>query len=132
MALDIYLRVPTDPNYDSTQLEVADSVDNFIQMIEMILTTDKTEVFGEPGLGIGLESFLWNPNISTGTIKTEINRQILLYCPNGIGIVPYEIDINFVKGDIYDTMLVDIIIDNQKVLGIAATPSSVNQKNSAK
>lgn len=129
MPLDIYLRIPTDPNYDSTQLEVDDRLVNFVQMVEMILTTNKGEVFGFPNLGANLEAYLWNPHITPGTIKSDINKQIMEFCGYGVRDIPYSIGINFVKGAITDTMLVDIEIDGTAVLGIAAIPTNQNQKN---
>jgi hypothetical protein len=127
MGLDIYLRIPSDPYYDDTQLEIDDDVYNFVQGIEMILTTNKGEIFGSPDFGASLESYLWNPNISASTIKSEINRQIFQFCQEGANRIPYSVEVNFMKGDITDSILVDIVIDNQKVLGIAATPVNKNQ-----
>lgn len=122
MALDIYLKIPTDPNYSSGEIEVEDNLFNFVQYIEMILTTEKGEVFGEPNLGANLEAYLWNPNITSSVIKSEIISQILEFCPSSVNQIPYDIDVNFIKGEITDTILVDIEIDGTKVLGIAATP----------
>jgi hypothetical protein len=48
MALNIYLRLPQDPNYNANFLEVEDDISNFVQMIEMMLTTVPGEVLGEP------------------------------------------------------------------------------------
>ena len=122
MPVDVYLRIPTDPYYDPTQFEVDDRLFNFVQYIEMILTTSKTEVFGAPGMGVNLEAFLWNPNITASTIKSEINNQIFAYCPTSSQDIPFDIEVSFIKGDITDSILVDIVIDGEKVLGIAATP----------
>jgi hypothetical protein len=130
MAVDVYLRIPTDPNYDPSQLEVEDRLENFIQYIEMILTTTKGEVFGDPKFGASLDQYLWNQNISTGVIATDLNNQIMLNCPDSCQDIPYSIEINFYKGNIYDTMVVDIIIDGKKVLGIAATPQNAALQNS--
>lgn len=124
MALDIYLKIPGDPYYDPSELEVNDDLFNFVQAIEMILTTTKGDVFGEPELGANLEAYLWNPNISPAVIKTEINTQIFKYCPQYCRSISYDIDINFMSGDVVDYMVVDIIIDGQRVLGIVSTPTS--------
>lgn len=129
MGLDIYLRIPSDPYYDNSQLEIDDDIYNFVQGIEMILTTNKGEIFGSPDLGANLEAYLWNEHVSASTIKSEINRQIFEFCPNGANKIPYSIDVNFMKGGITDSIIVDIIIDDQKVLGIAATPTNKNQSN---
>jgi hypothetical protein len=129
MGLDIYLRIPSDPYYDDSQIELDDDIYNFVQGIEMILTTNKGEIFGSPDLGANLEAYLWNEHVSASTIKSEINRQIFEYCPNGSNKIPFSIDVSFMKGEITDSILVDIIIDGQKVLGIAATPTNKNQSN---
>lgn len=90
----------------------------------MILTTQKGEVFGSPNLGASLESYLWNPNISASIIKREIIEQIKEFCPRSSSTIPFDIDVNFVKGEITDSILVDIEIDGTKVLGISAIPTN--------
>jgi hypothetical protein len=127
MALDIYLRLPQDPNYNANFLEVEDDISNFVQMIEMMLTTVPGEVLGEPELGCNLEGYLWNPYITVGTIKNDITSQIRRFCGNSQLSIPFSVDVNFVKGDVSDSILVDIEIDGRKVLGIAATPNPDSQ-----
>jgi hypothetical protein len=129
MAVDIYLRIPTDPKFDPDQLEVEDDLENFVQYIEMLLTTNKGEVFGEPDFGANLDSYLWNTNVSVGSIKSDLNKLILKYLPDGCSKIPFAIDIGFIKGQLYDTMLVDIEIDGTKVIGIAATPQNPSLQN---
>lgn len=125
MALDIYMKIPTDPYFDDDELEVDDDIFNFVQNIEMILTTNKGDVFGEPDFGASLESYLWNRNVSPSTIISDINKQIVLYCPTASNRIPYKVDVSFIEGDMTDSMLVDVVIDDQKVLGIVASPSIV-------
>ena len=120
MAVDIYLRIPTDPNYDPTQLEVDDDLFNFMQAIEMILTKRKGEVLGDPEFGANIEDFLWS-SYNSAKIKNIIGEQIGMYAGEFAYRIPYDIDVNFVKGDITDSILVDIIIDGTKVLGISAS-----------
>lgn len=132
MPADIYLRIPNDPNYNPSEIDVDDKLFNFLQGVEMILTTNKGEIFGVPELGASLESYLWNPYITSSVIKTEINKQIATYCGDNASSIPYNIDVNFVKGQITDSIIVDLLIDGTKVLGIAATPTNKNQGNSTK
>ena len=122
MAIDIYLRIPTDPNYDPTQIDGDDRFQQFLQLIEMLLTTKKGEVLGNPSLGCNLEQFLWNDQISSSSIKSEIMTQILTYGGDYGNAIPYDVDVNFIAGQITDSILVDVYINEQKVLGIAATP----------
>jgi hypothetical protein len=127
MALDIYLRLPQDPNYNSNFLEIEDDLSNFVQMIEMMLTTVPGEVLGEPELGCNLEGYLWNPYITVGTIKNDIMSQIRRFCNNSQLSIPFNVNVNFIKGNISDSILVDIEIDGRSVLGIAATPDPDSQ-----
>jgi len=122
MAIDIYLRIPTDPNYDPTQIDGDDEFQQFLQLIEMLLTTKRGEVLGNPGLGCNLEQFLWNEQVTSSAVKTEIMTQILDFGSDYGTRISYDIDVNFIAGPITDSILVDVYIEDQKVLGIAATP----------
>ena len=127
MALDIYLRLPQDPNYNANFLEVEDDISNFVQMIEMMLTTRPGEILGEPELGVNLEGYLWNPYITTGTIKNDIMSQVRRFCTNSQLSIPFNVNVNFIKGNISDSILVDIEVDGRSVLGIAASPNPDTQ-----
>ena len=127
MALDIYLRLPQDPNYSPDFLEVEDDISNFVQMIEMMLTTVPGEVLGEPELGFNLEGYLWNPYITVGTIKNDIMSQIRRFCNYSQLSIPFNVNVNFIKGNVSDSILVDIEIDGRSVLGIAASPNPDTQ-----
>ena len=127
MALDIYLRLPQDPNYNADFLEVEDDVSNFVQMIEMCLTTVPGEVLGEPELGCNLEGYLWNPYITVGTIKNDIMSQVRRFCNYSQLSIPFSVNVNFIKGSISDSILVDIEVDGRSVLGIAASPNPDTQ-----
>jgi len=127
MALDIYLRLPQDPNYNANFLEVEDDISNFVQMIEMCLTTIPGEVLGEPELGCNLEGYLWNPYITVGTIKNDIMSQVRRFCTNSQLAIPFNVNVNFIRGDISDSILVDIEVDGRSVLGIAASPNPDSQ-----
>jgi hypothetical protein len=122
MPIDIYLRVPEDPTYDPNQIEVDDSLFRFLQIIEMILTTRKGDILGDSNFGVGLEAYLWNQYVSVSTIKSEIMAQIVEYANPFVPNIPFDVDVNFVAGDQFDYILVDVIIDGEKVIGIAASP----------
>jgi hypothetical protein len=118
MAVDLYLRIPTDPNYDPREIEVDDNLQNFLQQVEMILTSRKGDVLGDPEFGANLEDYLWT-NYSANQIQTEINSQISKYCSFLSYLFPFAIEVSFVQGDVIDTIIVDISIDGTKVLGVA-------------
>lgn len=122
MAVDIYLKIPTDPNYDPNEVDNDNPFQQFLQLIEMLLTTTKGEVLGNPQLGCNLEQFLWNEQVTSSSIKTEIMTQILTYGADYGTYIPYDVEVNFVTGEITDSILVDVFIDEEKVLGVAVTP----------
>jgi hypothetical protein len=117
MAIDIYLRIPTDPNYDPNQIEVDEDFFNFYQEIEHILTTQKRSVLGDPNFGADLESYVWS-EASSSEVSAALNKEIADYCPEYIGKIDYNIDVTFFEGETFDYMLVDITLDGTKVLGI--------------
>jgi hypothetical protein len=121
MPVDLYLRIPTDPNYDEDEIEVDVDIQNFLQQIEMILTTSKGDVLCDPEFGANLEEYVWS-NASSGEIASDINQQISLYCSDLAFNIPYKVDVNFVQGEIYDTIVVDISLDGTKLLGVVVTP----------
>lgn len=129
MAVDVYLRLPNDPNYVASYVEVEDDVSNFVQQIEMILTTKPGEVLGSPDFGVNLDGYLWNNYVTSGTIKNDIQSQIRKYCPNHQQRIPYNISVNFVQGEIVDGIIIDIIIDGRKILGVSASSGSLSEIN---
>jgi hypothetical protein len=123
MPVDIYFKQENYPYYDSEEIEVVDDLEIFLQQIEMLLTTPKRSLLGDPDFGINLESYLWNFGIGSSPVKQEIYNQILKYVDySSYESIPFDIAISFLKGEIYDTMIVDIEIDGTKVAGYAVTP----------
>jgi len=119
MAIDVYLKIPTDPNYRENQIEVTDDFSIFLQQIEMILTTRRGEVLGDPEFGANLDDYLWSTS-SNIEIESQIYSHIGRYCAELANRIPFNVNVNFIKGDIFDSILVDIEIDGTKVLGILA------------
>jgi hypothetical protein len=118
MAVDIYFKLEEYPFYDSNEIESINEVENFLQNVEMIITTPKGSVVGDPNFGCSLESYLWTTNKSGLDIKNEINYQINEYVEYDISpAINYDLEVNFIKGEIYDTAIVDLIIDETKVAG---------------
>lgn len=118
--IDFYSIIDENPIFDWTQLEVNDDIETFIQNVEVIMTSSKEDVLGEHKFGASLDRYLWSQVIGSGSIASDIKRQINEYCGN-TGI-EYEIEVSFVEGDIYDTMIVDLIIDGTKVSGYSIRP----------
>ena len=109
-------------NYSSFETEVGEELDQFLQKIEMILTTRKGQVLGEPKFGANLEDFLWNYRASSYQIENEVRLQIETYCSEIGQRINYKVEAQFIPGEISDSILVDITVDGTKVLGIGVRP----------
>jgi hypothetical protein len=113
----------TYPYYDANEIEINDRVELLLQEVEMILTTPKGSVLGDPDFGLSLDSYIWSTSKGSSHIKqdTEIqfNKYISADTFRGISL---EVDVNFIKGEIWDTIILDILIDGTKVAGYAVEP----------
>jgi len=117
---DFYSILDENPIFDWSQLEVTDEIEAFIQNVELIMTSSKEDLLGEPVFGASLDRYLWSQIVGSGAIASDIKRQIAEFCGNPS--IDYEIDVSFIEGNIYDTMIVDLIIDGTKVAGYSLRP----------
>lgn len=123
MALDLYFKMPEDPYFLYEETEVEDGLDEFLNQVEMILTTRKGDVLGVPDFGANLDDYLWSTRLSNVQIETDIRNQIETHCSELTSQFNYGVTVSFFEGrDWTDTMLVDITIDGTKALGIAVRP----------
>ena len=68
-----------------------------------------------------LEKYLWSYSGGSGTIQQEINQQIINYVYIESPI-DYEISVSFISGEIWDTILIDVLIDGEKIAGYMMAP----------
>ena len=78
--IEIYNRDPGDYGYKRDILETTDPIEICIGQLKMLLLTNKGEVLGDPGFGIGLDDLVFNLELSEVSIQKEINFQIQTYC----------------------------------------------------
>lgn len=121
MAIDIYFKLPSDSVYDPRGIEEESAVEIFLQQVDMIMTTERGTVLGDPDFGLSLDRYLWSYSGGSGTIKQDINQQInnYVFLEDPIN---YDISVNFISGEIYDTILIDILIDGEKIAGYMMAP----------
>lgn len=123
MAVDIYFKLDTYPYYDPSEIEVSESIDMFIQQLDMLFATPKKSVLGTPDFGIDLDQYFWTTSKSSSSIRQEVINQINEYISYELlEFVDFDIEINYLKGDVWDTIIVDVIIDGTKVAGYAVKP----------
>ena len=78
--IEIYNRDPGDYGYKRDILETTDPIEICIGQLKMLLLTNKGEVLGDPGFGIGLDDLVFNLELSETSIQKEIDFQIQTYC----------------------------------------------------
>jgi hypothetical protein len=78
--IEIYNRDPGDFGFKKDVLETTDPIEICIGQLKMLLLTNKGEVLGDTGFGIGLDNLVFNLELSESSIRREINFQIQTYC----------------------------------------------------
>jgi hypothetical protein len=110
---DLTIRWNGHQKYVEGKIIENDPIEVIVQKLEMILFTNREEIFGQEGgdIGANLEYFLWETSVANEIIKGEIVQQINKYIPELI-IMGYELDIVLFNGAIRDIMNI-----NFKILG---------------
>lgn len=116
MPIDVYNRNQDDPNFISGEIEIWSDLDIFLQEVEMILGTRRTEVLGSPKFGASLEEFIHTFDLNERELKTRITEQINTFVPLSSQI-PYTVDVQFYNGSVRDIGVIDIVVDGRPVLG---------------
>jgi hypothetical protein len=117
MGTDIYNRDAEVRKYSPTLLEVSDDLSFLLLQIEMLLFTKPGEVMGSPKMGIDLESLLFSLNVTQAQLTQKINNQILTYCPLAYKY-SVQSSVNFIKEVNRDIAIVDIIINDERLLSV--------------
>ena len=117
MLMDIYNRDPKSTNYNSTRLEVNDELSELILKIENTLFTRKTEVLGDSNFGANTEDLIFSLILNESALAKEINSQLATYCVPGDSKYRIDTRVNFYKTIERDGALIDIFINDQKVVG---------------
>jgi len=91
---DFYIEYPGHPRFKDSTLVEDIVIRVIIQKLEMILFTNKGEVFGDLDFGGDLEYYLHETRLSAESIQDDLKDQISRYIPE-IGSTPYELTVNF-------------------------------------
>lgn len=121
MAIDLYSKIETYPYFDENSIEVENELEQFVQQVEILLTTPEESMLGNPSFGCSLDKFLWMTNANSYDIKQyilkKIQEHITLYTP-----INYDIEVSFIEGQLFDSILVDLIIDSVPITGFMLNP----------
>jgi hypothetical protein len=113
---DFYIKYPGHPNFTDTEIIEDEIVKVIVQKYEMIIFTNKGELFGDPNFGTDLETFLHKTKVSSRYVEKLINEQIAEYIPELNGI-KYELSVSFSPNpETYsDIMMIDFKIKDYEV-----------------
>jgi hypothetical protein len=82
------------PRYGTTDLVEDDAVRVILQKYEMILYTNKGDVFGDLDFGANLEELLHETKVSAEYVEGIINEQIRMYIQE-IAEIDYSLNVSF-------------------------------------
>lgn len=115
--MELYIKYPTDPNYDPTQVQTNSEIEMLITQIQTILFTNNGEVMGDHSFGCDLEKLIYDFNSSEHNIRSTIVDQIMQYCPLA-GKYNVDVKVDFMKGEVRDIAFIDITIDSRYAIKI--------------
>ena len=111
---DLVIRFPGHPKYVSDRIVEDDEVEVIVQKLEMILFTNKGEVLGDVDIGVNLEYYLWQTNITTSDLMAKIGEQIVNYIPELVSL-GYTFDIKLYEGTLRDILYLDFVISGYNI-----------------
>lgn len=117
MIRDIYNRSPKDPNYVYGLLEHSDPIESIISKIKILFGTTQGQILGDLNCGVGLEDLVFETRINKLELEEKIKTQISQYIDEA---KDYKIEprVSFGKAEGYDYCVIDIFINDRKVVGI--------------
>lgn len=103
-----------DFNYNDNGTILQNKVDLVLEQLDMLLSTHKCTVLGDPDYGQDFEKFLYELNQSNATIQEYIQRTIT----NNVDLMgmQLEVAVEIMEGTIRDIILVNIVIINNGVM----------------
>ena len=97
------------PKYDDEQIVETSIIEVIVQKLEMVLYSNKGDVWGVPELGCDLEFYLWKTNISNDNIREIIVDQIDQFVPE-LNVIGYDLELELYEGVIRDVLYINITI----------------------
>ena len=117
MIKDLYIRDPEDPNFQYGILSHSDPIESIITKIKMLLGTRQGQLVGDINFGVGIEDLIFESRINKIQLEEKIKSQVDQYISESkdYAITP---SVSFGKADGYDYCVIDIYINEQKIIGL--------------
>lgn len=106
---DIYIKSKDHPRFHSDRIIEDDVIETIVQKLEVVLFTNKGDVYGDPQLGCNIEYLLWETKIPVSEIKKNISRQIDIYIPE-LNELGYDFNIELYEGSYRDILYLNFKI----------------------
>ena len=117
MVKEIYIRNPEDPNYRYNIFEHSDPIESIIAKLRMILGTTQGQVLGDLNFGVGVEDLIFETRINKVELEEKILKQIQAYVSESSQF-KIQPSVSFGKADGFDFCVIDILIKDQKAIGV--------------
>lgn len=113
---DIYILYKGHPKYNDLESIEDDIMRIIIQKYQMILFTNKGDMYGDLNFGADINKYLHQTNVNDDYIKKEIIKQIQTYIPEANNI-KYDIDITFdqIPDDFQARMFITLNISDYQI-----------------
>ena len=113
--MEIYIRRPYTTTYDANTIEINDTLEIFLQEIEMILSTPMTSVLGAPQFGASLDLYLHNVGLNEGDIKSRIANQIQTYSQYATDF-NWDVNVTFYIVNETETAVVEVTVEKDNII----------------
>ena len=113
---DLYILYKGHPHYNDINIIEDDFIRLIIQKYQMILFTNKGEMYGDPDFGADILKYLFKTKVSGEFVKKEIIKQIEKYIPESINL-SYDINVTFdtLTDDFADIMFITFTIADYEI-----------------
>jgi len=114
---DFCIKYEGHPRFNVNRIIEDEAVEIIVNKMEMILFTNKGEVFGDPNFGADLYFFLHQTKVAAETVRSIIDTQFKRYIPE-LNNVGYTLNVTIVPGTFQDVLLVDITVNGVEINAI--------------
>ena len=84
-------------------------IDLFFSEVEILLTTDTTDVMGKNDFGFNATDLIWKLGSNESVIKGDLRNRIEEFCISNEFLKFWDVEIKFFQGNDKDVAFIDII-----------------------
>ena len=114
---EIYIRQPSKTNYSDKTIETTNTLEMFMQQIEMLLSTKPTTILGSTEIGVGLEYYLHTLRTTETDMVRVINNQIKLHC-SFAAEYSYNVGVTFYEVGQSDAAIIEITVEDANIIRV--------------